>query len=184
MSENYFSAYEGNVDDLPTGDGFADGVYEVKIASIKDHKNTEKGSHGIMVNLECVDPDNAHFGTTHMWWINIPNPDKFNLNDPEEKGKLNRAYGRLKASILSLGVPADEVASFHATDDAAMVIGNYGTARIRTNGQFTNVDFKLDEDASPSDVPSNRPVTDSDTANTESDSSDAEDVDFSKFLSN
>lgn len=171
----YFDDYEGNVEDIPTEDGFTDGVYEVKIQSVKDHENEEKDSKGIMVNLECVDPESKFFGVTHMWWINVPRKHKF-----DDKAKYNNSVRFFKKALLDIGVPEDEVGSWNATDGAATVINNYGTARIRTKNGFTNVDFKLDgETREVSSSTNNAPAKSSPSPTSQA---SEESIDLSSFL--
>lgn len=182
MSENtgYFGEYASEIEDLPTGDGFKDGFYEVRIDDLKDHRNEENDSHGIMVFLECVDQDSDYLGMKHMWWINVPHRHKYD-NDQ----KFRQALGFFKRALDSLGLTTEEQRTFNADTDKSRLIGQYGTAQIKTKGNFTNVYFKIDDDhvdktadsaaSSPADQQSS--VSDSATSDNAQGA-----VDFSKFL--
>lgn len=147
-----------DVEEIPDSfeleDGFFDNVRIEKIEGMTS-KKSEPGNtnHAIAITYKDMDPDG--FGLTRFEWLRLP-------AQPNKEGSSARSAQSLKRKLTDLGFDIDAIREIAgcvngrgASADVdikalsrvvASAKGRYGELRIKTAGDFTNVNFALHEE--------------------------------------
>lgn len=146
-----FDEYDTPVDEIPTGFGLPNAVYEVTLTDIKKYVHNEVP----FIIAEFTVTSGKLSGKKHTEWINIPQKSNTKLDKNNNPVRDTHA-SVLKTWLKNIGVPEDQMETFNPDgDDKDGVVGNWGTLELKPqkgNPQYQNASFKLDEDSEPSGV--------------------------------
>lgn len=136
----FFDEYETPVDKIVTGFGLPIGTYPVVLSDIKNFTKKD-GNKAIVISftVDTVNDPEGRSGKEDVW-----------LNKPVKGSEHEHINARIgKETLLSIGVPESELATFNADTDKDKVLGVTGVLNITAgkNG-FNNKKFVKAAEAS------------------------------------
>lgn len=151
----FFDNIATPVEDIPAGYGLPNNTYEVVLSDISEREQSYDDGHTEnKLLIEFTVTEGELEGMKHTVWLTQPDEDN---PKTDKNGKL---LWKTQASIgknwlLNIGVPENELGNFTAEEGKDALVGNTGTLKLtaqKSNPEYQNASFKLDEEQLESGV--------------------------------